>query len=125
MRMSGISRRQFLKKSLILTGGLCIPLKVSAYTGPIQCPVCKATIVKYHHHKQGQHAGYYCPNCGVETYSQRVELNHYGANYLGKRGQEHSVPKQISWDCAQIPFPNPNLVKRTTKPAVLLSEIDF
>jgi hypothetical protein len=33
-------------------------------------------------------------------------------------------PKQgVSWDPAQVPFPNPVLVQTTTKPLVLMSKL--
>jgi hypothetical protein len=123
--MQRTSRRQFLKISFLVTGALYIPFKVNCYNGPVQCTACKAISSHYHRHREGKRSGLYCPNCGVETNSLRVELDNYLAKSFCNKNTESGVVKKIIWDCVQLPFPNPNLVKKTTKPAVLLSEINF
>jgi hypothetical protein len=54
-----------------------------------------------------------------------VELDNCLANPFGNKNTKSGVVKEMIWDCAQLPYPNPNLVKKTTKAAVLLSEINF
>lgn len=123
--MKRISRRQFLKMSVYLTSGLYIPIKLDSYIGPLQCPACNAIVSHYHYFREGKRSGNYCPNCGIETSSRQQKLDNCLAEIFNNKRLESGVTNKVIWDCAQLPFPNPNMVKRTKKPVVLLSEINF
>lgn len=124
--LENISRRAFLKAFGMTVAGFTMVCVGTGHTSLIDadgCLSCGAILVRGHDHTEGEHAGIYCPNCGIEMDHQRFDLD--GA--LQRFGAvESAMEKQVpapQWDFSQVPFPNRSLVLRTNKPAVLLSDV--
>ena len=115
---TGYSRRAFLKLTAAGAAGVGMIgwLRMSRGERIVVCSQCGAEFAGGHHYKAGTVHGIYCPNCGIElsrlTYDLRQEPLLTEA--------EHT---KVRWDCGQVPFPNPKWVRRSDKPAVVLSEL--
>ena len=123
--MAGISRRQFLKATVTMAGGLYVPFKSNWSAKVNICPACGAFILDYHLLIQQGRAGYYCPCCGVEQHSHRFKLDNTLGSPIRTKYIKDFRKLKIAWEFAQVPFPNPKLILHSDKPAITLAEIQF
>ena len=120
-RSNGYSRRAFLKLAAVGAAGVGVAgwLRISRGQRVVVCSRCAAEFAEGHRYEAGPVRGVYCPNCGVEL--TRLEHDVRREPMFGD--VEKGEGQGAKWDYSQIPFPNSKLVRRTDKPAVVLSEI--
>ncbi len=120
------TRREFLK-SAVLGCGACVafsilPRRVSATAdGAFECTFCRAMLLRTSSFRHNGVDRAYCPNCGINVLLGAPDVHNALAHYCEpKRPRRLASP--MRWDSARVPFPNPELVKLTGKPAVVFSD---
>lgn len=123
MKGKGYSRRAFLKLATAGAAGVGVVgwLRIGPGERVVVCSKCGAEFDEDHHYEVGPARGVYCPNCGVEL--ARLEYDLRSELKFAERERGKSKEAKARWDYAQVPFPHPKLVRRTDKPAFVLSEL--
>jgi|GEM_PF-2081300 len=119
----GYSRGAFLNLAAAGAAGAGVVgwLRFTGSERVVVCSKCAAEFAEGHHYKAGPVRGVYCPNCGVELTRLEYDLRQDAMFEDGDKAQSEEARRK--WNYGQVPFPNPKLVSRTDKPAIVLSEI--
>jgi hypothetical protein len=114
-RSARVNRRVFLKTAMAT--GAVLSSGFAAHVAWSPCE-CGADIVAPHMPIDEGEAGGFCPNCGRVLRSGQFKLRDQG-------WQERPRPhvRSAGWNAAQVPFPNPRLVRATDKPRVVMAAV--
>lgn len=122
-------RREFIKSLGLAVSGIflaALPNKIFGNVNtPLECSYCGARVTRWNSYDVDNKKGVFCPNCGIEVrkgaFMLRSSLTKPG--FKAKKKQKRSVNQK--WECALVPFPNPDLVVQTGKPKMKLADIIF
>jgi hypothetical protein len=107
-----VSRRAFIgitASSLVVLGEV---LRRTWGAGPCRCG---ADIIAASRPQGSADAAGFCPNCGRSLTLQMFQLR--------ERGWRDGANERLRWDGAQVPFPNPALVRATDKPTATMARV--
>lgn len=120
-------RREFIKSlGLSVTGAFLttLPDKICAKANtPLICSHCGALAKRWNSYAAGNKKGVFCPNCGIEVREGAFMLQTSSTKPVCKAKKKRPVNRK--WECAWVPFPNPELVAQTGKPKMKFSQIKF
>lgn len=125
--MNLLLRREFIKSlGLAITGVFVAALPHKLLAGKenrLTCSYCGAHVVRWHSYGTGNKKGMFCPNCSIEVRKGSFTLQSSSRNLFFKTRKKQ--PARQKWECALVPFPNPDLVVQTGKPKMKLADLKF
>jgi hypothetical protein len=113
-----MNRRLFLQIAATASVAF-VPSTLKALESGLSCR-CRATILAPSYPNHSTTA--FCPNCGRTLKGQQFELRTTGWIPSDKKAIVSAKPRQV-WNPAQVPFPNPALVRASCKPTVSMSMV--
>jgi len=119
-------RREFIKSFALAISSLLFAALPAKLLGKIKdhltCSYCGAQVASWHVYGTSNSAGLFCPNCGIEV-RKGVFAFKSSPKYFSFKIKRRSVCRK--WECAVVPFPNPDLVVQSGKPKIKLANIKF
>jgi len=120
-------RREFIKSLGLTVSGIFLAALPGKIVGNVdtslECSYCGARVARWNSYGGGNKKGIFCPNCGIEVKKGAFILRPSSTKPVLKAKKKRSVNQK--WECALVPFPNPDLVMQTSKPKMKLANIKF
>lgn len=125
--MKQISRREFLKSLGLAGSGVLLAALPGTISGngnmPLVCSYCGAQVARWNVYGAGNAKDMFCPNCGINIRRGTFTFRQSSGKLISKPKKKKAA--QTEWECALVPFPNPDLVMQTGKPKMKLANIKF